>query len=669
MRGEGKAIALVAAEQQDWDPVFIARRRIEILGLHPEVDGGRYAAKAIAGAVTYVEADLVADGHDQMAGVVMYRHENEREWREASLSSLGNDRWRAELTLHELGRWRYAVEGWIDAFATWRRGFHLKVEAGIDVSVELLIGSELVAAAAARASGPARQRLDVIARDLQSNAPTHARIDAALDPELARLMMLWPDRSLSTRSPDRVIFVERPKARFSAWYEFFPRSFGPNGKHGSFRDAESHLRYVAGLGFDVVYLPPIHPIGRLHRKGRNNTLDAQPDDPGSPWAIGSSEGGHTAIHPQLGTLADFHHFLAAAKDLGLEVAIDVAFQAAPDHPWVKEHPEWFIQRPDGSIQYAENPPKKYQDIYPINFNSEDWRGLWNELLGVFLYWLEQGVRIFRVDNPHTKSLRFWEWCIAQVKQRDPGAIFLSEAFTRPKLMYALAKLGFTQSYTYFTWRHTKAEFVEYLTELTKPEIAAFFQPNFWPNTPDILPEDLQSGGRAAFLGRFAMAATLSPSYGVYGPAYELLDSIPRPGSEEYIDNEKYQLKQWDLERGDSLRHFMARINRIRKNNPALHDNLSLRFHKTDSDQLLCYSKQTRNRDNTIVIAINLDWHHRHGSRVWLDLEQLGLDWNATYDLNDLIDGSRYTWHGTEGYVELDPHIMPVHVFRLEPRGG
>ncbi|HEY8077184.1 MAG TPA: alpha-1,4-glucan--maltose-1-phosphate maltosyltransferase, partial [Labilithrix sp.] len=418
---------------------------------------------------------------------------------------------------------------------------------------------------------------------------------------------------------------------------------------------------AAQMGFDIVYLPPIHPIGRAFRKGKNNTLDAKPDDVGSPWAIGATEGGHKAVHPDLGTLDDFRAFVRRGKELGVEIAIDVAFQVSPDHPYVKEHPEWFKKRADGTIQYAENPPKKYQDVYPFDFETTEWKSLWEELTSVFLFWVEQGVTVFRVDNPHTKSLLFWEHCIARVKEKCPEAIFLAEAFTRPKLMYALAKGGFSQSYTYFTWRTTKGEIEHWMRELASAPVSDFYRPNMWPNTPDILPEHLMHAKRPAFVQRLLLAATLSPSYGIYGPAFELMENIPRPGSEEYIDNEKFQLRTWDVGREDSLRDLIGRINRIRKENRALHDMRGLAFHKTDNEQLLAFSKSD-GVDNTVLVVVNLDVHHRHSGWIDLDLRALGVKEDERFQVHDTLSEARYHWNGSRAFVELDPNVMPAHLF-------
>ena len=461
------------------------------------------------------------------------------------------------------------------------------------------------------------------------------------------------------------------QARFSAWYEFFPRSTGASStEHGTFATAEARLRYVADMGFDVVYLPPIHPIGRTKRKGPNNTLTAAPTDPGSPWAIGAAEGGHTAVHPDLGTLEDFRKFRETAEQMGLTIALDIAFQASPDHPYVREHPEWFKHRPDGTVQYAENPPKKYEDIYPFDFESHAWQELWQELRAVVTAWIERGVRVFRVDNPHTKPFAFWEWLIHEIRAEHPDVIFLAEAFARPRVMHQLAKLGFNQSYTYFTWRNTKHELTQYMTELVRGECSEYFRPSLWPNTPDILHEYLQLGGRPAFMCRAVLAATMSSIYGVYGPAFELLEHVPRePRMGEYLDSEKYQVRHWQLDHPASLRDFLARLNRIRRENPALQDNGSLRFHTVDNEHLIFYTKQTADLSNVILVVVNLDPHHPQSGFVELPLEQWRMDASRSFQMHDLLSDARYLWHGRRNYVTLDPQRAPAHVFRLRRHVG
>lgn len=643
-----------------------ARRRVRIERITPEIDAGRWPAKRILGDPFRVEVDLVCDGHESVAGVLLYRPTGTTAWDEVRLEPLVNDRWHGTFELSQLGWWQYTVEAWTDEFATWRKLLDKKLEARQDVSLELQVGSEIVAQAARRASAQAGPELERVARILRSTRTARdTKIDAATDERLRELMAAYPDRSRSTwHDVVLEVRVDRPKARFSSWYELFPRSTTGSGNHGTFRDVESVLPYVASMGFDVVYFPPIHPIGTSHRKGRNNALVAEDGDPGSPWAIGDKTGGHKAVHPELGTLVDFRRLVAKAKDYGLEVALDAAFQTSPDHPYVTAHPEWFKKRPDGTIQYAENPPKKYEDIYPFDFDSRDWRGLWRELHSIFLFWIEQGVRLFRVDNPHTKPLRFWEWCIRDIQTRHPDVVFLAEAFTRPKLMYALAKAGFSQSYTYFTWRNTSRELTEYLQELTETDVGEFFRPNLWPNTPDILPEHLQFGGRAAFIARFVLAATLSSSYGIYGPAFELMAHVARPGSEEYLDNEKYEIKRWNLEDPNSLRPIITRVNRARRECAALQGNVNLRFHKTDNDQLLCFSKQTLDGQDSVIVVVNLDFYHRQSGWVELDLDALGMDSQETFQIHDLIAEARYLWRGPRNYVELEPQLVPAHVFQV-----
>ncbi|MCA9227713.1 MAG: alpha-1,4-glucan--maltose-1-phosphate maltosyltransferase, partial [Planctomycetales bacterium] len=490
------------------------------------------------------------------------------------------------------------------------------------------------------------------------------------DLELDRLMdRCAPRHHATTMERELTIVVDRERARFSSWYEMFPRSAADEpGRHGTFQDVIKRLPYVSSMGFNVLYLPPIHPIGQAHRKGRNNSPVAQPGDVGSPWGIGGPEGGHKAVHPQLGTLEDFDQLVLAARQLGIEIALDIAFQCSPDHPYVKEHPQWFRHRPDGTIQYAENPPKKYEDIYPFDFETDDWQALWQELKSVFVFWIERGVRIFRVDNPHTKPFPFWEWVIGELKRDWPDVLFLAEAFTRPKIMYRLAKLGFSQSYTYFSWRNTSEELREYLTELTTTEAAEFFRPNFWPNTPDILTEYLQVGGRPAFIGRLVLAATLSSNFGIYGPAYEHSVNSPRhSGSEEYLDSEKYEVKHYDLRRQDSLASLIGRVNRIRREHRALQTNEGLQFHTVDNQKILCFTKATEDKSELLMMVVNLDPHHTQSGWVELPLADFGLSDDHPYQLHDLLTDARYLWYGSRNYVELNPHVVPAHIFRVRRR--
>ncbi|MCZ7664725.1 MAG: alpha-1,4-glucan--maltose-1-phosphate maltosyltransferase [Thermoleophilia bacterium] len=646
------------------------RRRVVIEAVTPEIDGGRFPIKRTVGEEVVVEADIFTDGHDALSAVLLHRHAGETTWRQAPLEELVNDRWRGRFAVDRLGRHLYTVRAWVDHFGTWRRDLEKKVEAGLDVTVDLQAGATTVADAAGRASDEHAAALRSLGRALvDPGTGRQAQVEAAFDRHLADLMAAHPEPDEATTYPRELeVAVDRERARFSAWYELFPRSCVENlagAAHATLADCGSRLEYVAGMGFDVVYLPPIHPTGRSHRKGPNNVTTASPEDPGSPWAIGSEAGGHDSVEPRLGTLADVRAFIARAEQLNLEVALDLAYQCSPDHPWVKEHPDWFHRRPDGTVRYAENPPKKYEDIYPLNFDTPDWRALWQELARIVFFWIEQGVRIFRVDNPHTKPFAFWEWLIGTVKAEHPDVIFLSEAFTRPKVMYRLAKLGFTQSYTYFAWRNTRWELTEYFTELTDTQAAEFFRPNLWPNTPDILTEYLQTGGRPAFLIRLVLAATLGASYGIYGPAFELLQNQPRePGSEEYLDSEKYQVRRWDLDRRDSLRPVITLINRARRDNRALQSDRGLRFHRVDNEQLICYSKQTEDGENVVIVVVNLDPYHTHHGWVDLDLRALGLDPEHPFQVHDLLSGAHYLWQGPHNYVELDPHTLPAHILRV-----
>jgi starch synthase (maltosyl-transferring) len=644
------------------------RQRVVIEHLQPSVDGGRFPIKRVTGERVAVEVDAFADGHDRIAGVLRYRHESDLSWQEVPLIPKGNDRWHAEFEVTRLGRYRYTAAAWIDAFSTWQHDLQRRPPEDSDLDLIYRIGAELVDRAAAHATDTEAKQLTTSAELLRSKVPEAMKRTAGLDTALTRLMERHGERHFMTdASQELIVVVDPERARHGAWYEFFPRSCG-SGEHGRFADCEPLLAYVAAMGFDVVYVPPIHPIGTTYRKGGNNTLVPTPDDVGSPWAIGGPDGGHTAIHKALGTLTDFRKFVQMAKQHGLDVALDLAYQCSPDHPYIKEHPEWFRRRPDGSIQYAENPPKKYQDIYPFDFESEAWPGLWQELNAVVRFWIDQGVRIFRVDNPHTKAFGFWEWLINDIKRDAPEVIFLAEAFTRPKVMHRLAKLGFTQSYTYFTWRNTKGELIEYFTELNQHFGREYFRPSIWPNTPDILHEYLQFGGRPAFAVRLVLAATLAANYGIYGPAFELAEHEPRePGSEEYRDSEKYQVRDWDLDRPDSLRDFIARVNLIRRENPALLQDWNLRFHNISNDKLLCYSKSTEDRSDILVMVVNLDPFHRQSGWLELPLDFLGVQPDRPYQVHDLLSDARYLWDGARNYVEIDPATAPAHIFRLRRR--
>jgi starch synthase (maltosyl-transferring) len=700
-----EASAPIAGPREERTP-----RRVVIERVWPEIDAGRFPIKRTVGEQVTVSADIFADGYDVLAGVVKYRFvpagqpsprqeasaapaprtSNQSgpgavapldqratdpargEWAEIPLTARDDDRWEATFPVTELGEYEYTIEAWVDRFGSWLKDLIAKADAGQDVSSELLEGAELIQAAV----GPGSSRTEDVHRLLEtadllrSEAPHVARIWAAKDPKLRALMDARPDRSAST-TYDRALrcVVDSIRARFGAWYEMFPRSVTPDAsRSGTLREAEARLADIAAMGFDVVYLPPVHPIGETYRKGRNNALTASAGDPGSPWAIGSAAGGHTAIEPGLGTIDDFDRFVRLANRLGLDVALDVAFQTSPDHPWVREHPEWFRHRPDGSIKYAENPPKKYQDIYPINFESAEWEPLWYALRSIFLFWIEHGVRIFRVDNPHTKSFRFWEWVIAGIRRTCPDATFLAEAFTRPKVMRYLAKAGFTQSYTYFTWRNTPHELREYMTELTRTELQEYMRPNFFANTPDILHEYLQTGGRAAFQVRLILAATLAANYGIYS-GFELCENVPlRKGSEEYLDSEKYEIKPRDWNQADSLRELIARVNEIRHTHRALQQNATLAFHNTDNPQFLWFSKSVSERSERperserVFVVVNTDPHWMQHGWVQMPIWELGISPNTPYSVEDLLDGARYTWRGEWNYVRLDPAERVAHIF-------
>lgn len=645
------------------------RIRAVIDAVRPSVDGGRFATKRIEGDEVRIEADCFTEGHDALRVMLRWRAESDKAWREVEMAAAGNDVWTGGFTAGQPGRYFYTVLAWVDAFASWRQEFSRREDAD-DVAIAAQVGALIIGAAASRANGKERKKLADWAERLKGAEAPAAMKALGLDADLAALVARYPDRSFAAGWPQELpLDVGRTRARYSTWYELFPRSAADEpGRHGTLRDVEKRLDYVAELGFDVLYMPPIHPIGREKRKGKNNALATVPGDVGSPWAIGGAEGGHKAILPELGTLKDFRKLVSSAEKRGIEIALDIAFQCAPDHPYVKAHPDWFRARPDGTIQYAENPPKKYQDIFPFDFESKDWKALWAELKSIFEFWIAEGVKIFRVDNPHTKAFPFWEWAIGELTRTHPDVLFLAEAFTRPKVMHRLAKLGFSQSYTYFAWRNTKAELTEYFTELAHGPGKEYFRPNVWPNTPDILTEALQFGGRPVFMSRLVLAATLAANYGIYGPAYELMEAAPRdPGSEEYLDSEKYQLRHWDLQRPDSLRAFVGLVNRIRKENPALHSDASLCFYPTDNEQIICYGKQTEDGSNQIVVAVNLDpWN---AQSAWIDFEPatLGLEPDARVQMHDLLTGARYLCQEARMFVKLDPARVPAHVFRMRRR--
>jgi starch synthase (maltosyl-transferring) len=637
---------------------------VVIENLQPLIDGGRYPIKRIVGEDLVVEADIFKDGHDVVAAILKWRVLGKRAWRETPMNFVDNDRWRGVCTLYDEDIHEYTVEAWTDTFRSWQAEFAKKFEAGVpDLRSEALEGAALIEAAARRARDQAdRKRLSEFSQQISTgaNSEIHA---IARSGELEVLMATYPDRAAAARyDPAPRVVVDRPAALIGAWYEFFPRSAEGRGDRGStFRDCLSRVDDAQAMGFDVIYFPPIHPIGHTNRKGRNNSTACEPGDPGVPWAIGSETGGHKAVEPSLGTLEDFDWLQKEVRKRGMEIALDFAINCSPDHPYVKEHPDWFYKRPDGTIKYAENPPKKYEDIYPLNFRCEDWRDLWAEMKSIVLFWAARGVRIFRVDNPHTKPVAFWEYLIRGVREKYPDTIFLAEAFTRPKMMKALAKAGFNQSYTYFTWRNSKHELIEYFTELTQTEMSEYFRPNLWTNTPDILPFVLQEGGRPAFMIRVALAATLSPLYGIYS-GYELCENEALPGREEYLDSEKYQYKERDWSAPGNIKDWIARLNKIRKENRALQLYTNLRFHDADNDAILFYSKMTAARDNVILVVVNLDPHRKQNSFVYVPVESFGQMESDVYQVQDLLSGANYTWRGGRNYVELDPNIQPAHIF-------
>ncbi len=643
-----------------------AARPVVIEAVSPEIDAGRHPVKRIVGDRLEVQADIFREGHDAIAAVLKYRERSSALWRETPMRHFDNDRWRGAFALERNTRYVYTIEGWPDDFASWRHGVEKKHEAGQSLTLELEEGRRLVEAAAARSMLEVRARLEAVVRDFATLSDSEARARLMLGDALAEAMAAAPDRSLSSvYARELEVIADRKAAQFSAWYEFFPRSQGSTpGVHGTFDDAARRLAGVRALGFDVVYLPPIHPIGFAFRKGRNNSLDPAPSDPGSPWAIGNVNGGHTAIEPSLGTIEDFDRFVHAADALGLEIALDYALQCSPDHPYVREHPEWFTFRPDGTIKYAENPPKKYQDIVNFNWYGPHAPALWDELRDVVEYWITHGVRIFRVDNPHTKPFAFWEWMIGDVQSRHPDVLFLAEAFTRPKVMKELAKLGFTQSYTYFTWRNFKAELTDYLNELAYSEMGEYYRPNFFANTPDILPPFLQTGGRPAFVIRLVLAATLSSVYGIYS-GFELGENAALPGREEYADSEKYEIRVRDYDAPGNLNAEIARLNRIRAENPALHTWRNIRFHEASDESVLFYSKTTG--DNTLLIAVNLDPFRSVDARLHVPMGEFGYRLSDDMACEELLSGARRLWHGDVQTVRLDPERNPAVIFRIDAR--
>ena len=649
-------------------PPETGRNRVVIDHFGPVVDAGRFPVKRVVGEKVAVTAHIFADGHEKIGAELLYRTRHERDYRSAELRLTVNDEWTGVFEVSQLATYYYTARAWLDRFGTWQDDLRKKVAAGRQAAVDLAIGAELLEKTAQRANEADAGELCTVAQKLKRPEIADEAVQTALSDDLTALVLRNQERAnVSQYHSELAVSVSRPKAAFSAWYEMFPRSCGPPGTYGTFADCERLLPDIQKMGFDVLYLPPIHPIGRTHRKGRNNSTACTAGDPGSPWAIGSAEGGHKAVRPELGDIADFRRLTKRAGEHGMEIALDLAFQCSPDHPYVKDHPEWFRWRPDGTVQYAENPPKKYEDILPLNFETDNWKQLWQELESVVFFWLDQGVRIFRVDNPHTKPFVFWQWLIRRVRKRHPDVIFLSEAFTRPKIMRHLAKIGFDQSYTYFTWRNTKLEIEQYLTELTGSEAREYLRPNFWPNTPDILPQYLQYGGRAGFIIRLVLAATLSSNYGIYGPPFELCVCQAAEAAEEYLHSEKYEIRHWNRRQAGNIRPVIERVNRARRENPSLQNTRSLRFYHIENDMIIAYGKTNEDMSNITVTVVNLDPYHKQSGWLNLPLEKLGIDPNQPYLLHDLLSNDKYIWQGGSNYLELDPRVMPAHILTVYKR--
>jgi starch synthase (maltosyl-transferring) len=641
------------------------KTRVIIENVQPLVDGGLYPAKRTVGERVLVTANIFGDGHDHIRAEILFKKAGAAKWIQVPLQPTFNDEWSGSFKVEETGVYVFTIRGWIDHFETWYDGFKKKAAAKVDVKVELQEGAIFLR----QLAGKTNKELSKLADRFENPDNYYENIDYIGGEEFAAVVHAYPLRENETvYKAEAEVLVEHKKANFSSWYEFFPRSASlEEGKHGTFKDCIKLLPRVAAMGFDVLYFPPIHPIGKINRKGKNNNVRSIEGEPGSPWAIGSDEGGHKSILPALGTLEDFKLLVQEARKHHIDVAMDIAFQCAPDHPYVKEHPEWFKQRPDGSIQYAENPPKKYQDIYPFYFENDNWKALWEELKSVFLYWMEQGVTIFRIDNPHTKPIPFWQWVIAEIHKVNPDVIFLSEAFTRPKIMASLAKVGFTQSYTYFTWRTSKQELTDYVNELVNGPSRNYFRPNFWPNTPDILPYHLQYQGENSFILRYALAATLSSNYGVYGPSYEFNENTPIEGREEYFNSEKYEVRHYDWKRTNRMTDIMSMLNKIRKENEALQSTWNIQFCPVESNQIMAYLKATDDLSNIILVVANLDPNNGQNGFVQLPKARLGLGEKINVKLHDLITHEHYTWTQEWNYVDLNPNKMPFHLFKLEIR--
>ena len=644
------------------------RNRVVIENVQPEVDHGSYFIKRVPGESVDISADIFGDGHDHIRASLLYRHESKKRWTEVFMEEDINDVWTASFRVEEKGMYHYKLTGWIDHLLHWYDGFLKKQEAGQEMQVELKIGAGFLRQTAEQYPKAKAKGLKAMADQLDAEDKYDEAVQLVLSPGFKQVVESTPMKQFETIYDQNLrVRVGWEKEMFSTWYELFPRSTAQEpGKHGTFKDVERLLPRIQEMGFDVLYMPPVHPIGKVNRKGKNNSTNAKQGEPGSPWAIGSDEGGHKAIHPELGTQEDYEALIKKARGMGIEVALDLAFQCAPDHPYIKEHPEWFVWRPDGTIAYAENPPKKYQDIVPINFETEDWKNLWEELKSVVIHWCEAGIRIFRVDNPHTKPFRFWEWCIAEVQKAYPDTIFLSEAFTRPKVMAELAKVGFNHGYTYFTWRNTRKELEEYMTELTQSESREYFRPNFWPNTPDILAYELMNAGPTTFAKRFLLAATLSSNYGMYGPSFEFMEHSPNAnGKEEYLNSEKYETRHYDWNHRNSLTDLITKVNHIRREQPALQDTWNIHFTRTDNESLMSYVKVNEDKSNIIWCVVNFDTDYRQSGYVEVPKALLNLSGNINLKVTDLLTGQIYHWFNDWNYVELNPDQQPGHIFKVE----
>ncbi|MDX1627185.1 MAG: alpha-1,4-glucan--maltose-1-phosphate maltosyltransferase [Fulvivirga sp.] len=640
-----------------------ARKRTVIENVSPQINKGEFYCKRVVGQAVMVEADIYADGHDVIRAEIAFKHEKEKSWQQIDMAHEVNDRWLGVFVVAKQGLYEFKVHSWVDYALSWQHNIERKIQDGQQVEVELKDGIEYLKSVRKKATTKEKTYLEEVIKAFKDKKSYKKAVKAAVSDKLHQLLMKYPMQDFKTTHPALKIYVDRKKALFSTWYEFFPRSTAPvEGKHGTFKDCRKVLPHVAAMGFDVVYFPPVHPIGTAFRKGKNNSTKAEKGDVGSPWAIGNEAGGHTAIHKELGTLKDFKSVIEKARELKMEIAMDFALQCAPDHPFVKENPEWFKWRADGTVQYAENPPKKYQDILPIYFETEDWENLWNELTEIALYWVKQGVSIFRVDNPHTKPFAFWQFLISKVKTQNPDVIFLSEAFTKPKVMQRLAKVGFSQSYTYFTWRNTKQELMEYMTELTKTDLSEYFRPNFWPNTPDINPYILQSGNQNIFITRYVLAATLSSNIGIYGPVFEQMVHEAIIGKEEYLNSEKYEVKHWDWSKTNKLKSIITLVNQIRKENIALQETNNIEFCSLDNDQLLAFHKGLG--ENHLLIVINLDPYHMQSGWVQVPMAKVGLQDGDDFRVHDLVTQQTYFWSKEWNYVALDPNALPFHLFKI-----